>query len=144
VSSPGSAPPIEVELRPSRRVAAFLSLTHAAALAAAASLALGPELRAALAATVLTGYIVSFRRLVLGIGPGALRRVRWTADGRWQVRDGAGHEHEATLVGRPVVSDWLTVLRLRGADGRERPLLLCADSADAEALRKLRVRLRFG
>jgi len=144
VSSPGSAAPIELELRPSRRVAAFLFLTHAAALAAAASLHLSLELRAALAATVLTGFVVGFRRLVMREGRGALRRVTWSGEGRWRLRDGLGEEQDATLVGEPLVTPWLVVLRLRGADGVTRAALLCADSADRDAQRRLRARLRLG
>ena len=49
----------------------------------------------------------------------------------------------ATLLPQAVVHAWLTVARLRTADGKIHPLLVAADSTDPQAFRKLRVFLRW-
>jgi hypothetical protein len=144
VSSHGSAPPIELEVRRSRRLAGFLFVSHALALGAAAYAHLPPIAAAAVAATVLTSFILSFRRHCELRGRRAVRRVVWTADGRWLVTDGEGAEHESALVPTPTVTPELVILRLRGADSVVRTALLLADSADPDQLRRLRARLRLG
>lgn len=144
MSSHGSAPPIEIALRRSRRVAGFLFVSHALALGAAAYAHLPPVAAAALAATVLTSFILNFRRHCQLEGRRAVRRVVWSADGRWTLTDGTGAEHPATLEPGPTVTPELVILRLRGADGVTRTVLLLADSADQDQVRRLRARLRLG
>ena len=144
MSSHASAPPIELEVRRSRRLAGFLFVSHALALGAAAYAHLPPVAAAAIAATVLSSFILSFRRHCELRGRRAVRRVVWTADGRWRVTDGEGGEHESTLEPGPTVTPELVILRLRGADGPVRTAILLADSADADAQRRLRSRLRLG
>lgn len=143
MSSHGSAPPIELELKRSRRLAGFLFVGHALALGAAAYAHLPPFAAAAIAATVLTSFVFNFRRLCQLEGRRAVRRVVWTSDGRWRVTDGTGAEHEATLEPSPTVAPELVILRLRGTDGVLRTVLLLADSADADQQRRLRSRLRL-
>jgi toxin CptA len=144
VSSSGSAPPIVLELRRSRRLAGFLFVSHALALGAAAYAHLPPVAAAAVAATVLTSFVVNFRRHCQLLGRRAVRRVVYTADGQWRVGDGAGGEHDSWLEPDPTVTPELVILRLRGADGVTRTVLLLGDSADADPLRRLRARLRLG
>lgn len=144
MSSHGSAPPIELELRRSRRLAGFIFIGHALALGAAAYAHLPPVAAAAIAATVLTSFILNFRRHCALEGRLAVRRVVWTIDGHWRVTDGAGGEHESTLEPEPTVTPELVILRLRGADGVRRTVLLLGDSADPEQVRRLRARLRLG
>lgn len=144
MSSSGSAPPIAIELRRSRRLAGFLFVSHALALGAAAYAHLPAVAAAAIAATVLTSFILNFRRLCQLEGRRAVRRLEWTADGRWRLTDGTGAEHDATLEPEPTVAPELVVLRLRGADGVTRTVLLLADSADPDQVRRLRSRLRLG
>lgn len=144
MSSHGSAPPIEIELRRSRRVAGFLFVSHALALGAAAYAHLPPVAAAAIAATVLTSFILNFRRHCALEGRRAVRRVVWNAEGRWTVTDGEGRVHESTLEPNPTVTPELVILRLRGADGVTRTALLLSDSADQDQVRRLRARLRLG
>ena len=144
MSSQGSAPPIDLEIRRSRRLAGFLFVSHALALGALAYSHLPPLVAAALAATVLTSFILNFRRHAQLEGQRALRRIVWTVDGRWRITDGLRQEHDATLEAAPTVLPELVILRLRGADGVIRTALLVVDSADADQLRRLRARLRLG
>lgn len=144
MSSHASAPPITLELRRSARVAGFLFLSHALALGALAYAHLAPVVAAALAATVLTSFILNFRRHVQLLGRRAARRVEWTAAGEWRLTDGMGREQVATLEPDPTVTTGLVILRLRGADRVLRTVLLLEDSVDADQLRRLRARLRLG
>ncbi len=144
MSSHASAPPIELELKRSRRLAGFLFVSHALALGAVAYAHLPPLAAAAIAATVLTSFIFNFKRLCQLEGRRAVRRLVWTADGQWRVTDGSGAEQAATLEPNPTVAPELVILRLRGADGVLRTVLLLADSADADQQRRLRGRLRLG
>lgn len=144
MSSNGSAPQIVLEVRRSPRLAAFLFIGHALALGAAAYARLPPIAAAAIAATVLTSFIVGFRRGCQLLGRRAVRRIVWEAGGAWRVTDGEGVEHAATLEPGPTVGPELVVLRLRCADRIVRTAFLLRDSADAGALRQLRTRLRLG
>ncbi|WP_426417287.1 protein YgfX [Aestuariirhabdus sp. LZHN29] len=64
-------------------------------------------------------------------------------DDGWWVEAGDLCE-SAILTGEAWVSPLLIVLQYRGADsGRRYPVVLFADSADAEQLRRLRLRLRW-
>ncbi|MFZ5574400.1 MAG: protein YgfX [Pseudomonadota bacterium] len=93
-------------------------------------------------------------RLGLGIGLGVLAvrawravsrpgRLRVLADGRVQRLDATDAWEELAVCGDSFVSAALIVLRYRTADGRAHALTLLPDSADADALRRLRVSLRW-
>jgi hypothetical protein len=137
-----SAPLIDLELRPSRRLAAFLILAHG--LAAAAVLAAGAPLwlRLSLAVAVAGSLFYQLRAGVMGRG--AIRRAVWYPDGEWAVIDARGRSLAADLLPGVVSLPWLVLLRLKPLrGGRVRTLLLASDSADADVLRRLRVRLGF-
>lgn len=74
-------------------------------------------------------------------GARAVRAVHWRADGGWRVLDGRGgagdYQDQRVVLADPA----LLLVRLSGPTGR-RWLVLAGDSADAESLRLLRVRLR--
>ena len=142
--SQGSVPPVELIIVPSRRLATLIFLAHALALGAAAYAPFTPVLLAAAGATVLTSFIVHFRRHALLAGKHAVRRLVWTQDGHWDATDGEGRSHRCTLLPEPTPGPPLTILRLRDASGTTRVVLLLADSGDAEQLRRLRARLRLG
>ncbi|HQX24393.1 MAG: hypothetical protein KA911_06440 [Xanthomonadales bacterium] len=130
-----SAPPIALELRPSRRFELALLAAIVAALAACAYSGLPMALQ--LAAGVL----------VLLLGAHAARVQRAQAGLRLAIeRDGAavlrtrGGDDQALRVAAWACRGPLVTLRLAGA-GVSRNLFLLPDSADADALRRLRVRL---
>jgi hypothetical protein len=142
--SAASAPPVDLVVRPSRLLAGSIFLAHALALGAAAYAPLPPVLLAAAGATVVTSFIVLFRRHAMLLGRQAVRRLVWSADGRWELTDGEGATHPCTLLPEPTIGPPLTILRLADAAGRTRVLLLLPESAEREQLRRLRARLRLG
>lgn len=122
----------------------MIFLAHALALGAAAYAPLSPVLLAAAGATVLTSFIVQFRRHAMLAGKHALRRLVWTQDGHWDATDGEGATHRCALLPEPTIGPPLTILRLQDQSGTVRVVLLLADSGDGEQLRRLRARLRLG
>ncbi|HEY9100281.1 MAG TPA: protein YgfX [Thiobacillus sp.] len=86
---------------------------------------------------------------VIGLGGVNWRRVRQTqsiritAEGMIQCQDVLGDWHEVEVQGESLVSPALIVLRYRLDTLGVQTLVLLPDSADAEALRRLRVSLRW-
>ncbi len=138
-----SAPVVDLVILRSRQLATLIFLAHALALAAAAYAPLSPVLLAAAGATVLTSFIVQFRRHAALIGTQAVRRLVWSQDGHWDATDGEGVTHRCDLLPEPTPGPPLTILRLRDSAGTTRVVLLFEDSADREQLRMLRARLRL-
>jgi len=136
-------PPIWFRVRASRMLLVYLWLLHGLAGVSLAVAALTPAWRILLALLLLASLLYGMRLQILRRGHRAVRQVRWAADGSWHIRDGCGdswrYPHgEVVLAGPPLI-----LVRLHGVTaGRTRWLVLAADSADAEVLRRLRVRLR--
>jgi len=139
-----SAPHVELLILRSRRLATLIFLAHALALGAAAYAPLSPVLLAAAGATVLTSFIVHFRRHAALIGRQAVRRLAWSAAGHWDLTDGEGATHRCELLPEPTIGPPLTILRLKDPRGTTRVVMLLDDSCDRDQLRKLRARLRLG
>lgn len=127
----------EFELKPSRRLGLLLA---GMTLLAWGALALAS--------------LPLWARLGLGVGLGVLvwrcwravsrpGRLRVLADGRVQRPDATGAWEALSVCDDSFVSTALIVLRYRAADGRAHALTLLPDSADADALRRLRVSLRW-
>ncbi|MFP5382044.1 MAG: protein YgfX [Gammaproteobacteria bacterium] len=127
----------EIELKPSRLLGVLLAGMGALALAVLARVTLPEGLWPVLAGVIL---------LIAGWGAWRSRpreRLRRLADGRLQVSDEAGDWHDVEVLGDSFVSPLLIVLRYRIGGRKARSLVLLPDSADAEALRRLRVSLRW-
>ncbi len=130
------AAPLSIELRPSRALAAAGIALHLLALVAAAHTALPASLRIALYALVLgtAWYSASWWRLYV--------RLEWLADGRWRLHTRHGRVLEAGLDGNSIVVPAGAWLVFRRSPGGEHCLVVVArDACDAQALRRLRVRL---
>ena len=143
MSSPGFADTIDLAPRPSVRALTLLFVLHVAILALLVlSLRAGFAL-ALMACAVAWSWLRLRRHPVFGYGPRALTRLIWHADGRWTIHD-AGGAREAELHGSSIVLPGLMVLnfRIRGVGRRSRALL--GDEVEAQALRRLRARLRAG
>jgi len=69
--------------------------------------------------------------------------LRIAADGRLQCLDDADEWRDAEVLGDSFASTALTVVRYRVAGAPVQSLTLLPDSADSEALRRLRVSLRW-
>lgn len=129
--------------RPSRLLGVLLVVVTTVAIAALYRSAL-PALQAALCMTLVLVYCwwvwprqVSLRHAASVIG------LRFDSQG-WHVLRRDGSEAGASLQGDTFVSAFLTVVRLR-EPGRWLPVsvILPADAASEDSLRRLRLRLRF-
>jgi hypothetical protein len=130
-----------IDLKPSRMLAAVLAGTHLLALAAA-----GASLSGVPLALVCTGIAVS----AACTSADALLRlptsVVWLelqedGTGRW--RDRTGQEHPVRAAHASWSGPGLVVLGLRRSRWRTRWVLLLPDSAPGDALRRLRVWLKW-
>lgn len=75
--------------------------------------------------------------------PRRIRSAVWSEEDHWQLRCGDGAWIDARLVGQFYQIGPLTQLRFQGSDGRGYAITICAGMVDAQALRRLRVRLRL-
>ncbi|AUB80813.1 protein YgfX [Candidatus Thiodictyon syntrophicum] len=133
-------PPLLIQPRFSRRLAAFVALTHL--LTAAAILAL-PGTAWLLLIPVGLSLTYQFYVRVLGRAPWSIRAATWQADGTWTIALRSGTETEVRLAPSTFVSVPLVVLNLRRGHVRRWALPLFADALDPEQLRRLRQRLRI-
>jgi hypothetical protein len=133
---------LRIDLRPSRLLSVALLVAHGLAVYAVwISLAGLPGLLAGIAVLAsLAGTLAQ-----------ALLRTPWSAvslelaeDGRASWRDRRGTWHEGALGASHFVSSLLVVVELKSRDRGARRVILLADSAGRDDLRRLRVRLRWG
>jgi toxin CptA len=134
---------LSISLRPSWRLLLILAAAHVmAAGCAALSLPLGWGCTAA--AVGLASLCFHARRDALLKAPGSVTGITLDREGRCALRSGEGGELEGRVLASTFVSVALVVIHLRLDSGRKRSVVLLSDSADAEDLRRLRVRLRHG
>ncbi len=134
--------PIWFNTRPSRILAAYIGVLHALAFAALFPTPL-PAWALVTAAVGLTFHGAwCVRGRAFQRGAAGVKALHWQADGAWRVLAGDGRMHRYTHVLVRMAHPWLILVELGGAKCRPRTLVLAADSADAEVLRRLRVRLR--
>jgi hypothetical protein len=129
--------PARIEFKPSRLLRGLVLAMGLLALGAIAAASLPIPIRAALAALLI---------VVVGGGLHRLRKapphLLLATDGN--IRMDIDHEWHATeVLPGSFVAPALCVLRLRIDDGRVYALTLLPDSADADALRRLRLCLRW-
>ncbi len=138
------ATPLSLDVQPSRILFSVLTLTHAGAAGALSVISLPGWATACLAVAVLASYLWLTARHALLWHPRSVRRLRWGDGRRWQVGSRDGQELSATLRADSFVRPWLTVLLLKPeTGGLVRNVVLLPDMLDAEAFRRLRVRLRL-
>ena len=155
MSSPKSAPPLKVELRPSRWLASLILLAHGGALAVLVPLTLPVWALAPLVGLITGSLIYTLKTHAMLRGPLTIRRVVWDSDNDWLLHAASGEQLAARLLPGSYVHPLLVVLNfeletsaagaLRGRlfSIRHRSIVLAKDSADAPTLRQLRARLNF-
>ncbi len=144
MSSTAYATPLRLELKPSRTLFWLLTFSHLGAAGLLPTMGLPVWATAGLVASVLVSYLWLVARHALMRHPGATVSLLWPSGTQWHVRSRNGAEVSAQLSPESFVRPWLTVLLLRPeTGGRPRNVVLLADMLDAEAFRRLRVRLRL-
>jgi hypothetical protein len=134
-------PRLQIELKPSLRLAGLLGAVHILALAAAwLSLEGWPRV------LVACGLLLSAMGCLMEIFHRSSRTavsLELLDDGRASWRDGSARWHEGRLGDHHFVSAALVVMRLDQTQGARKWLVLAADSGAPEDLRRLRVWLRW-
>ncbi len=147
MSSRKFAAPLQLDPRPSRRLATLALLVYGGALAAMAALALPWWAVLAIAGAVLVEFVRFLREHVLRAGPRAVLKLVWGRDGQWTLVTAQG-VREAVLIPPGVVYPELVILRFRRVPGGPRgrrctTVLLLSDSLDRRTFRRLRMRLEM-
>lgn len=144
MSGQRSLPPLRIAPRPSRRLLAFVVLTHATALAVLLPLPTpAPWLRLLLGALILLSLAYVVWAQVLRRAPWSVAAVDWNQHG-WQATFADGRTRDARLAPSTFVGVGLVILHLRIGRLWRPTLLLSADAVPADELRRLRVLLRLG
>ena len=156
MSSQKSAPPLKVELRPSRWLASLILFAHGGALAVLVPLTLPIWALAPLVGLVTGSLIYTLKTHAMLRGPLTIRRVIWDSDNDWSLHAASGEQLAVRLLPGSYVHPLLVILNFeleapplgtspRGQlfNTRRRSILLAKDSADATTLRQLRARLNF-
>jgi hypothetical protein len=144
MSGQRSLPPLRISPRSSRRLLAFVALTHAAGLAVLVPLpAPAPWLRLLLGGLILLSLAYVIWAQVLRRAPWSIVAVDWNERG-WQATFADGRIREVRLAPSTFVGVGLVILHLRVRWFWQPSLLLSADAVPADDLRRLRVLLRLG
>lgn len=132
---------LRIDLRPSSFLAAALGLAHGLALYAVwTSLGGWPRVFALFA--ILASLACTLAEALLRTGWSAVS-LELMEDGRASWRDRRGAWHQGLLGGSHFVSPLLVVVELKPADRGAKRVILLADSAARDDLRRLRVWLRW-
>lgn len=166
MSSAGSGRSLSIEPRDSRLFAGAVSLLHAGAFALVLTLPLPAGMITVFGLAVIVSCACALAGPVFRRLPSSILALEWQADGGWRARRRDGGEEILRLLPDSYVHPRLVVLNFRqvGEGGRarwraflsapsprllvlladrgRRSVVLLADSADDDTLRRLRVRLR--
>ncbi len=136
---------VDIAPRPSPLAGAWVLAVLVAALAALALADLPHPWRAALAIAVLLNAVRVAVRFAHREGRGAVQGFTVGLSGHVEVRVAGSPARAGRLVDGSFVAPWLTVVRWRPEGARRvRTLVLLPDMAGEQALRRLRVILRWG
>jgi len=134
--------PLDLELRPSRYLLAYLLLIHAlAGLALLFPLQLTTALRGVLLLLVLGSLAWHLYRFSLSAK--TVTRLRWRADGSWDYQCGEKRIDDLQLLPASYVTSGLMILHLKKPGARRLCIVLLPDSLPAKVWHQLRIRLRF-
>ncbi len=134
--------PIHLRAGASRRLALGILLAHGGAAVITMTVALPGWVTLALGGALLMSLAWSWYWHVLHRGDAVTEAVLYT-DGSWLVTTAGRGTIPAVLASDSFAQPWLTVLLFTFEDGRRRTLLLLPDNTEADAFRRLRVRLKF-
>ncbi|RJQ45865.1 MAG: hypothetical protein C4528_08075 [Gammaproteobacteria bacterium] len=122
-------------------LAALLLTAHGGGLALLALLPLVWWVRVLLGGALLCSLWLTLNQHALRRGKRTITALVWGSDDNWLLKRASGTEHRAQLKPGSYVSPRLVILNF-DAGRWPRSVVLLPDAADAESLRKLRVRLQ--
>ena len=134
-----------VPLRPSRTLICLLALAHAATLGMLWAAGFEAPIRWSASLAVAASCAFHLRRDGLLLGSGAIVGLQLAAGSDCGLVLRSGEWIEGSILGTSLATPWLSVLNV-ASEGRRlsRHVVLFPDSLDAEAYRKLRVKLKWG
>ena len=131
-----------LELGASRQLLIMLAVAHLGAVPCAFATDLPVAVQGLLAAGVSLGATCCIAEHALRRGPRAIVLIIWDRDGHWRLVQRDGLVLDGQLLHGACAHPRLLVLPFRTRCGRRRCVLIAADAAAADGLRRLRMRLR--
>jgi len=143
VSRHREQPALGIRPRRSGLLAAFVLVTHGAALGVVFATPLDWYCSVLPVALVFASLVYEMGVQVLFMAPWAVREAVWGSDGTWTLSLVSGKQVEARLLPSTFVTRRLILLNFRCGRWCFRTLVLPPDALDPDLLRRLRVRLRL-
>ena len=136
--------PLQVDLRPSPRLAAILMVACSSALLLLLIVPVVWWVKLLGGVGIVVASVWHLRRQAWRSVPEAWVGLRWSAENGWQAWRRNDEALQIVILPDSMVTSALSVIRFR-CEGQRWPLaiVLLADSAESEALRRLRVQLRW-
>lgn len=135
---------LDLSLRPSLTLNLLLALAHLLSFGLVWSVLPALGFQPGISLLLVASFLFYLRRDGLLAAPGSIVHIRFDRDGkcRYQTRDGAWFE--ASVLDSTLSTPWLGILGLKPRGKLlARHAVIFSDAADGEALRKLRVLLRW-
>lgn len=140
MSSPAYGERLEINLRPSRLIAALLFAIHITAAVVCAQLPLSLLGRLVILLAVLGSLmwnvVLYWRRTP--------KRLMWSREEGWRITDHNGVMEAVELLPEAHLGNWIVIAHFRSLNSKRRTVMLARDSCSANSLRRLRVLLRYG
>ncbi len=140
MSSPHYVTPLEVEIRPSRLIAALLFAIHITAALVCVQLPLAPLSRLVL----LLAIIGSLLWNIVLFWQRTPRRLRWSLEDGWRIVDFRGNHHTVELMPMAHLGGWFVLAHFKAASGKRSTVMLARDSCNSDSMRRLRILLKYG
>ena len=137
-----SAAPLRIDAGPSRRLGLYLWATHLGALALVPWFSLAWYFQLSLGALIGLSLARGIRTHALRSAACAVRAAELDGEGAWTLLLADGRVLSARLLDSSLVHPLLLVLNFHTGRLGRRHLVLAPDSANADQVRRLRVRLR--
>lgn len=136
--------PLQVELKPSPRLAVLLFAAHSGSLLLLAILPLPLWIIVPIAALLLWSAVHTISRHARRQGANAVTALELADREQLQFRTGDGAWHRGQLLNSSTISLWMILLNLRTDRGRTLHVVIPGDGIGADDFRHLRVWLRWG
>ena len=137
------APPLHLQITPSRLLAGALALAHATAILCAIVFPPGWWMPGLASLALACSLVFHLRRDALQLTGDAVSALLLRDDGQCQLTLVNGDAVEGNIEGSTFVAPLLVVINVRPSpSGKRRSVVLMPDSAPAEDLRRVRVWLR--